>query len=100
MGEKGERRKEKGHGQPRRPESRAPSGPSALRAYSLARAAAAEAAPSASWAFFCAASDDDDVEANRRGALARSRARNAVDCIKYFCSSFWKAEGFYKLAPF
>jgi len=58
-----------GHGKPRRPESWAPSGPSTLRAYSLARAAAAEAEPSASWAFFCAASnddhDDDDVEAKR-----------------------------------
>jgi len=61
---------EKEHRQPRRPETRAPSGPSALRAYSPARTAAAEAAPRASWAFSCAASDDEDVEANRRGALA------------------------------
>ena len=79
----------KGHRQPRRPESRAPNGPSALRAYSPARTAAAEAAPNASWAFFCAASEDDDVEANRRGALARSRARNVVDCMTCFCSFFF-----------
>jgi len=57
-------------GQPRRLESRAPNGSSALRAYSPARMAAAEVAPNASWAFFCAASDDDDVEPNRRGTLA------------------------------
>ena len=77
-----------GHGQLRRPENRAPSGPSASRTYSLARAATAEAAPSASWAFFCAGSDeddDDDVEANRRrGVLAWRRARNVADCITLF----------------
>jgi len=60
--------------------------------------AAAEAAPSASWAFFCAASDDDDVEPNRRGALAWRRARNVVDCITFF-ALFLESKGFYKLAP-
>ena len=37
-----------GDGQPRRPESRVPMGPSALRAYSPARTAVADATPSAS----------------------------------------------------
>jgi hypothetical protein len=70
--------------------------PSALRVYSLARAAAADAAPSASWAVFCATSDDDDdndVEANRRGALARRRARNIADCIPLFCTFSFESRG-------
>ena len=32
-----------------------------------------EAAPSESWAIVCAASDDNDVKANWRGALTRRR---------------------------
>jgi hypothetical protein len=65
-----------------------PRGPSALRAKVPARAAAAEAAPSASWAFCCAAdvalSGDDEVEARRRGALVRNRLRNiAVERISF-----------------
>ena len=82
-----------GHGQLRRPENRAPNGPSAWRTCSLARAATAEGAPSASWAFFCAGSDeddDDDVEASwRRGILAWRRARNVADCINAFSYIFF-----------
>jgi hypothetical protein len=86
-----------GYEQPRRPESREPNGPSALRAYSPARTAAADTAPSASCAFFEAAfsvddDDDDDedeeVEAKRRGALVRSRVRNVVLCMTFFVSYF------------
>jgi hypothetical protein len=86
-----------GYEQPRRPESREPNGPSALRAYSPARTATADTAPSASCAFFEAAfsvddDDDDDedeeVEAKRRGALVRSRVRNVVLCMTFFVSCF------------
>lgn len=82
-------------GQPRRPESRAPNGPNALRAYVPARMRTAETFPSASWAFFCAAdvdadADDDDEEDNevevekgrrRCGACVRSRPRRNVVTI-------------------
>lgn len=78
-------------GQPRRPESRAPNGPNALRAYVPARMKAEETFPRASWAFFCAADacdDDDDeveveVEKGRRrcGACVRSRPRRNVVTI-------------------
>jgi hypothetical protein len=88
-------------GQPRRPESRAPNGPNALRAYVPARMRAAETFPSASWAFFCAAdadddADDDDEEDNevevengrrRCGACVRSRPRRNVVTIMFFCFS-------------
>jgi len=58
-----------------------------------AQCAAAEAAPSAPWTFFCAAPDDDNVEANRQGALTWSRARNvAEDCIT-FLYLYRKVEG-------
>jgi hypothetical protein len=87
---RGKRRRE--DGQPRRPENRVPRGPSALRAYVPARMATAEAAPSASWAFFCAVDaafspegGDDEVEARRRGALVRSMLRSVVERIFLFC---------------
>jgi len=67
-------------GQPRRPESRVPKGPSALRAYAPARTTAAERLPRASWAFFCAADvdvdadeDDDDAVEVEKGEVARRR---------------------------
>lgn len=91
-------------GQPRRPESRAPNGPNALRAYVPARRRAAETFPSASWAFFCAAdvdadADDDDeeddeveVEKGRRrcGGCVRSTPRRNVVTIIFFwlCTLF------------
>lgn len=93
------------YGQPRRPESRAPNGPNALRAYVPARMKAAETFPSASWAFFCAAdadadADDDDEEDNevvvekgrrRCGACVRSRPRrNVVTIILFFFYSFFE----------
>src|SRR6266403_929248 len=89
--------------QPRRPESRAPTGPNALRAYSPARTRAAETFPSASWAFEAeeeaeAAEDDDDddaednvleeVEKGRRrcSACVRCRLRrNVVTIMSSFC---------------
>ena len=69
-----------------------PRGPSALRAYVPARTATADAAPSASWALFCAVDaafsaevGDDEVEARRRGALVRSMLRSAVERILLLC---------------
>ena len=38
---------------------------------------------SASRAFFCAASDDDKVEANRRGAPALRSARDEVQIVNF-----------------
>jgi hypothetical protein len=80
-GEGGERG---GYGQPRRLESREPNAPSALRAYSPERAAAADTVASASWALFEPAFSidyGDKVEVRRRGTFVRSRARNVVLCM-------------------
>jgi hypothetical protein len=58
-----------------------------VRAYAPARTAAAEAAPSASWAFFCAALsvDEDDVEAKRRSArCATDLAMSWSTCLSFY----------------
>jgi hypothetical protein len=56
--------------------------------------AAADAAPSASWAFFEAAfsvddDEEDEDEAKRRGALVRSRVRHVVLCMTFSFSFPW-----------
>ena len=50
-----------------------PSGPSVLGTYLPVHIAAAEAEPSASWAFFRVVSNNDDVEVIQRGGHAWSR---------------------------
>ncbi len=98
---RGERiERESRYGQPRRLENRAPKGPNALRAYAPARTRTAETLPRTSWAFFCAADDDADVEEEvdddeeveevengrrRCGACVRSKPRrNVVTIMSFF----------------
>jgi hypothetical protein len=71
--------------QPRRPESRAPNGSNALRAYVPARMRAAETFPSASWAFFCVAeaeADADDDEEEDSEVEVENGRRRCGRCVR------------------
>ena len=89
---------EKGHGQPRRPERRTPSGSSALRAYLPTRMAAVEAVPSGPWDFsvpplLTTILKPTDRAPLRGGELATLRIAKK-NCAHLLKEVWWVRDGF------